>query len=270
MNHQATWGQALLDPGHAVLPGLHTWNGSDPVQRFAIHRNNVMVSLVDALASTFAVTQRLVGEPFFRAMAQVYVRLHPPRTPVLSHYGHDFAEFVAQFPPAASVPYLADVARLEYLRVQTLHAADAQPMPLAAAQVWLGDAEPLTQAICTLVPGVQPFHSQHAVVSVWAAHQPDSGLNLEEVDVAQPESALILRSGWNVMVLQTDADTAQFVAHLQKGHPLGDAWQAVVAVNPAWNAVQALALLFRHGLVADLGCPQSVPPFDPMAHWSPV
>jgi hypothetical protein len=255
MSTMSRWAVALLDPDQDVPQGLLTWNASSASQRVGVHRNNVMVSLVDALASTFAVTQQLVGEPFFRAMAQLYVRQHPPRTPVLGHYGDDFAEFVAQFPPAASVPYLADVARLEFLRLQTLHAADAQPMLTEEAQAWLDDAEQLAQVICTLAPGVQPFHSVHAALSVWAAHQPDSGLTLEEVDVAQPESGLIFRSEWDVMVLQTGADTARFVAHLQNGYPLGDAWHAVSTVNPAWNAVQALALLFRHGLVTHLGLP---------------
>lgn len=259
MSTMSRWAMALLDPDQDVPPGLLTWNGSSAAQRLGVHRNNVMVSLVDALASTFSVTQQLVGETFFRAMAQLYVRQHPPRTTVLCHYGDDFADFVAQFPPAASVPYLADVARLEFWRLQTLHAADAQPMPIEEAQTWLDDAEQLAQLICTLAPGVQPFHSACAAVSVWAAHQPDSGLRLEEVDVTQPESALIFRSGWDVMVLQIGADTAQFVEHLQKGYPMGDAWHAVAAVNPAWNVVQALTLLFRHGWVTHLGLPAARP-----------
>lgn len=259
MSAQARWGQALLDPDQDTPPGLLTWNASDLARRLAVYRNNVMVSLVDALSSTFPVTQQLVGEPFFRAMAQLYVRQHPPCSPVLSHYGHDFAGFVFQFPPAVSVPYLADVSRLEYLRLQTLHAADARPLPIEEAQTWLDDAGKLTRAICTLAPGVQPFHSSHAAVSVWAAHQPDSGVRLDGVDVDQAESALIFRIGWNVMVLQVEADTADFVSHLQEAYPLGEALHAVASDNPDWNAVQALALMFRHGLITHLELPVSRP-----------
>mgnify|MGYP001390820627 CR=1 FL=1 len=40
---------ALLDAERAVPSGLVAWNGSDPARRFAIYRNNVVVSLVDAL-----------------------------------------------------------------------------------------------------------------------------------------------------------------------------------------------------------------------------
>ena len=73
MSQQAQLALALLDPGAACPPGLRSWNGSDPGARFAVHRNNVVVSLIDALADGFPVTQELVGEAFFRAMARVHV-----------------------------------------------------------------------------------------------------------------------------------------------------------------------------------------------------
>jgi hypothetical protein len=255
MSTQAVWGAALLDPELPVPTGLLTWNGSDPLKRMAVYRNNVMVSLVDALASTFPVTQVLVGEAFFRAMVQHYVRRHPPRTPVLSHYGHDFADFVAQFPPAAAVPYLADVARLEYLRLQALHASDIQRISMVQAQVWLEDADELPQVICTLVPDLHPFHSEHAAVSVWAAHQADSGLRLEDVEVDRAEAALVFRAGLNAMVVQVSAATAHFVRRLLSGHPLGDALASATDADPEWDVVQALALLFRHGLITHIGLP---------------
>ena len=77
------WAQALLDPEADCPPGLTTWNSSDPATRFAVYRNNVVCSLVDGLAAAFPVVQALVGEDFFRAMAAVFVRRAPPRSPVL-------------------------------------------------------------------------------------------------------------------------------------------------------------------------------------------
>ena len=250
------WPAALLDPAHAAPADLCTWNGSDPVQRFAVYRNNVQVSLVDALASTYPVVQQLVGEPFFRAMGQLYVRLHPPTTPVLAHHGQQFADFVTQFPPAGRVPYLADVARLEWLRLQALHAADAEPLALDVAQRWLAEPQRLAQAQCRLLPCVKVLRTAHAAVSVWAAHQPDSGLQLEDIDTHQPEAALVFRSGWSAAVQPVDTSTADFATQLQAGRSLGDALQATSGRHPAWDGVQALALLFRHGLVAQLVLPE--------------
>lgn len=65
---------ALLDPARPAPAGLTSWNGSDPAQRFAVYRNNVTVSLIDALADTFPVVQALVGVDFFRTMAREFVR----------------------------------------------------------------------------------------------------------------------------------------------------------------------------------------------------
>ena len=103
MTTHADFGAVLLAPTFQCPPGLTTWNGSDPAKRFGIYRNNVVVGLVDALADTYPVVQALVGEDFFRAMAGVFVRQVPPRTPVLAWYGEGFAGFVEQFPPAAGL-----------------------------------------------------------------------------------------------------------------------------------------------------------------------
>jgi hypothetical protein len=178
----AAFADALLDPETGVPPGLTSWNGSDPAQRFAVHRNNVVVSLIDALADTYPVVQQLVGEEFFRAMARVFALAHPPLSPVMALYGEGFAEFIASFPPAASLPYLADMARLEYLYVQVYHAAD--------------DA-----------PAMRVLHSSYAVASLWAAHQaahPADNIDaaLAQVDLCVGESALVLRVNLDVLVMR--------------------------------------------------------------------
>ncbi|MFA7290739.1 MAG: DNA-binding domain-containing protein, partial [Rhodocyclaceae bacterium] len=138
MNH-SHFAAALLDPAQPAPAGLITWNGSDPAQRFGIYRNNVMVSLIEALADTFPVVQTLVGEEFFRAMAREFVRVSPPVSPVLAYYGDEFPAFVEHFPPAASLPYLADVARLEYARVLAFHAADSVPLATETLMAQLAD-----------------------------------------------------------------------------------------------------------------------------------
>ena len=113
MTTHADFAAALLDPEAALPAGLVVWNGSDPAHRFAVYRNNVTSALSDVLADSFPVTQQLVGEEFFRAMARVFLRRSPPSSPMLSAYGEGFPAFVEDFAPARAVPYLADVARLE-------------------------------------------------------------------------------------------------------------------------------------------------------------
>lgn len=172
----AAFADALLARDFDCPPGLRTWNGSDPARRFAVHRNNIIVSLVDALADTFPVVQAMVGTEFFRAMAREFVFVRPPSSPVLAHYGEGFAEFVEGFEPAACLPYLPDLARLELLRVEVYHA---------------------------LHPIERVLRSRYAVVSLWAAHQADDvDAALAQVDPDVAETACVLRCGLDVLVIR--------------------------------------------------------------------
>ena len=85
MSDHRVFADRLFSTQPACPPGLTTWNQSDPGRRFAVYRNNVMVSLIDALADTFPVVQQLVGEVFFRAMAGVFARQSPPRSSMVLH-----------------------------------------------------------------------------------------------------------------------------------------------------------------------------------------
>ncbi len=176
MSGQSEFAGALLDPGLDCPAGLRAWNGSDPATRFAVYRNNVVVSLIDALADGFPVTQALVGEAFFRAMARAWVQSQPPRTRVLAHAGEDFPQFVERFAPARQLAYLAGVARLEFARVRAYHAADAGSVDVPA----LGAAFALPDAALRLRLGLHPslslLASPYAVVSLWAAHQGELAL----------------------------------------------------------------------------------------------
>ena len=110
---QSRFAEALLDRTKPVPQGLISWTGASPQKRYGVYRNNVATGLARALAARFPITEKIVGEEFFTAMAREFVLSHPPSSPVLLHYGEDFAGFVAEFAPAKSLPYLADIVRLE-------------------------------------------------------------------------------------------------------------------------------------------------------------
>ncbi len=247
---QAAFAAALLDPALPCPPGLRAWNGSDPARRLAVYRNNVVGSLVDALASTFEVTQQLVGTEFFRAMAAVYVRRHPPRSRILAHYGGGFPAFVADFEPAAALPYLADVARLEFARVQAGHAADAAPIAATTLAQALADPQALAEMRLQWHASLQPIESPYAVVTLWAAHQGDGEIPTVEVDHA--EQALVLRDGLEVLVLPADAGGTRFVDLTRAGATFGAAAAAAASVDPGFDLGATLARLLRHGALVAL------------------
>lgn len=263
LGQQQDFAAALLDPQRATPRGLRAWNGSDPTARLAVYRNNVVSSLVDALAVTFPVVQQLVGEEFFRAMAGVFVRAAPPRSRVLAHYGLGFPSFIASFAPSQGLTYLADVARLEVARVMAYHAADAEPVSDEMVSLALGSGERMGELRLVLHPSVHTLCSPHAVVTLWAAHQSDEDGEIGPVDVDMPESALILRAGFDVLVLPVPRGTVDFVEAIRAGLNLGDAASQAASqaasraapTEPGFDLTATLTALLAHGALSSFHLP---------------
>lgn len=258
--NQADFAAALLAPERPCPPGLRAWNGSDPGVRLAVHRNNVLSSLIDALADAFPVTQALVGDEFFRAMAALFVRQQPPRTRVLAHYGDALPDFIARFEPARPLPYLADVARLERARVLAYHAADAAPVAAEAVAAALAAGEAVARLRFACHPSVSVLFSAFAIVSLWAAHQTGDDTDLAAVDPAEAESALVLRDGLDVLVLLLPTGTARFIAALQQGAGLADAAARAASDAEDFDLTAALSLLIQHGAITHLHLPAKETP----------
>lgn len=247
MSTQTAFALPLLQPELPCPSGLTTWNQSDPAKRYAVYRNNVTVSLIDALADTYPVVQQLVGEDFFRAMARLYAQAHPPQSRVMAFYGQGFADFIADFAPAASVPYLADVARLEMAYVRAYHAADAVALETAHLQALLADPQQLESLRVAMHPSVYIVRAPYAIVAIWAAHQTDDQTQDWAADV--PQNALVFRSGLSVQVQAITNGPADFFAALQQGTTLLHAAQVAAAHDPSFDLTHALALLLRWQLL---------------------
>src|SRR5262249_26604143 len=123
--YAAEFAAALLDPERATPALVAGPNGKAAAARYAVYRNNVTVSLINALAAVYPAVQRITGADFFRAMARLHVRATPPTSPLLFEYGRDFPDFIAQYEHARTMPWLADVARIERAWLDAYHAADA-------------------------------------------------------------------------------------------------------------------------------------------------
>ncbi len=250
MSGQQSFVDALLDPEQPPPAGLTTWNGSDPAARFAVYRNNVVVSLIDALADTYPVTQKLVGEEFFRAMARLFVRAEPPRSRMLAFYGESFPAFIEHFPHAASVPYLADVARLEMLWVRAYHAADSVKLPANAIASALADADGLPDLRVGFQLSVGLVQSQYAVVSLWAAHQGIA--DISTIDPYVPENALVFRPHLDVEVIHLNAGAGDLVAHLLQGVSLDAATEQARPTHADFDLADILGLLIRQHAISSL------------------
>ncbi|HEU0220805.1 MAG TPA: DNA-binding domain-containing protein [Paracoccaceae bacterium] len=239
---EAGFAAALREPGGAP-EGLHDPPGG-VAGRFRVYRNNVAASLAGALAATYPAVQALVGPEFFRGTAREFTRRHPPRSPVLIEYGEGFPAFLAEFPPAGSVPYLADVARLEWAWLRAFHAADAEP---ARAQMLAG-----LPPAALLATRLRPHPSAHClasafpIVSLWrevTGRAPQTAL-----DLGRGETALILRPAYEVQVERLEPPQARLAQGILAGRSLGE----IAETFAGEDLGRALAWVFGLGLVAGL------------------
>lgn len=243
--------EALLDASLPTPAGLCAWNGSDPGRRFAVYRNNVVHSLVTVLGDTFPVVRQWVGEDFFGAMARRFVFDHPPASPLMHRYGESFPGWIAGFEPAAALPCLPDVARLEWARLSAFHAADAEAIDAQTLSAALQAPERLAVSSLRLHPSLAVVHSPHPVVSLWRAHQQDDAVRDEQLgrlSLDTGESALVLRVDDDALVFELPAADALLAAALAGGKALG----AAQASHPEADLAGLLSALLQHGQVIGL------------------
>lgn len=239
---QSAFAAGLLDASPPPA-GLRAWNAAAPERRYGVYRNNVTASLTTALASRFPAAERIVGSEFFRAMAQAFIRFHPPRSPLLLAYGDDFPDFVAVFEPARELAYLADVIRLEAARGRAYHAGDAAPLdPQDLATV---DPSRLGSLVFTPHPSLSILSSPHPVVTIWAMNAGE--LDLAPMEHWQKEDVLIVRPQMVVEVIPLPPGGALLFRRLAAGLALAEAAEAAMAADTRFDLSTNLAVLLRSG-----------------------
>ena len=243
---QASFAEALADRDTPVPDGLAAWNGPRLARRFGVYRNNVFWGLTEALRSRFPATSAIVGDEFFNAMAGEYVRREPPRSPLLLTYGDTFADFVARIGPAADLPYLPDVIRLEAARSHAYHAADC--LPLDAGELASVDPERLPLLTFRPHPAMAVLRSAYPAVTIWAMNAGE--MPVGPIDDWGSEDALIVRPAMTVHVHRLDPGGGVFIAALAEGMPLGAAAEAALDSDTSFDLTANLAGVLQSGAFA--------------------
>lgn len=233
---------ALANPDTDSDPLLKA--GASARRRFDIYRNNRVASLIDALRQSYPATAQLVGEEFFKASARAFVDAHPPTQPVMAEYGREFGQFVASLPNTSVLPYLQDVAELEWWRLQAYHSADAPVLSVAV----LAEIPPqqLMQIRLQGHPALYLIQSQWPIGSIWtnsvSARDAAAPVNLQ-----QPQAVVITRPELQVQVNLVEQAAAAFLQALQQSAELGVAAEQALAVDDTFDAGANLAGLISLG-----------------------
>jgi len=207
-----------------------------PPDRLDIYRNTIYSGLAKVLRLSYPVVERLVGAEFFDGAARIFIQGHLPRAAYLDQYGEEFAEFLRHFPPATSLAYLADVARLEWAVNCALHAADIEPLELAR----LASNAPAEQRSVRFVahPSVRLLSVDYPVDLIWRAILAGDDADLTNLDIhAGPINLLVERCPTGVEVVRLDRPAWHFLRALCDGEPL----HSVIGKTTGLDASTALA-----------------------------
>ena len=243
---QAGFADRLLKPDRPPPAEARGPTPTPPTRRYNVYRNNVVASLIQVLEARYPVTRRLVGDEFFRSMARLYLDAHLPRSPVLAEFGGALADFLRSFEPAQGLPYLPDVAALEWLRHVAYHSADANA--LGAVDLASVAAESVPQLRFTLHPSLGILASTYPIVSIWETNTRDETVKTVRLD-AGGEIALVTRPALLVETHRAPPGTDRFLAGLAGGKTLAEAATGAQAATDHFNVQLALATVIEAGVI---------------------
>lgn len=239
----AAFEAALAGDPSALLPHL---NGNPrTLAALDVYRNTPVKARIDALEANYPAVARLVGSEWFRAAAREFAVDHPGDDPVMAHYGAAFAGWLAAFPPARDMPYLAPCARLDRAWTEAHVAADATVMTPSEAAA-LGAA--LTGLPVRLHPSVRLFRFEWSAPSLWLAHRYPQTAPGPLVWEPRAEALMIHRVGGQVRARLLAPAEAAFLEACQKGRPLGIAADQAMRLDRS----QSIPTLFAGLIAADV------------------
>lgn len=246
---QQAFARCVLFGDAAIAPWIVP-AGLAPFRRMQIYRHIVENILADALATSFPAVRALVGAAFFSRAADRYLRDDPPTAGNLQQYGAGFPDFLARMEETEAMPYLADVARLEWARQLSWLADEARPLSQreAAERLRLLDTTPLR---LRLHPSVQLVCSDYPVFDIWRYCDDPQG-EPPRAD-AGGQSLLLWREAAQIVMQPITAGDGAFLRRALAGASLQQAWEQTRAAGFSdYDLSALLPLLLSRRLVVDL------------------
>ena len=211
---------------------------------FAVYRNTVARGCIDALQANYPAVHALVGSDWLRAAAHAFVHQHPPTHGCLMDYGAGFADFLEGFGPAADLPYLAAVARLDRCWTESHLAADAPALQAA----WLARQPPEALALLHLQPHPAArwqWCAAHPAYRLWQRQR--AGLAWDANLPWQGEGALLTRPHDAVQWVPLSHAGCALLDDCAAGAPFEDAAAQALQADPGADLPALVALLLRTG-----------------------
>jgi hypothetical protein len=240
---------SLLVPGDGAALAHIADDVVDAAERFNIYRNNVAITLVEALRLAYPAVDKLVGPDFFGGAARAFIARYPPCTACLDDYGGEFPDFLAAFPTAVALAYLPDVARLEWTVNVALHAPDAPALrPDALTDLAAGEHG---RVRFVPHPSVRLLSVRYPADVIWRAVLDGDEAALGTIAMKiEPSWLVVQRQAAGIAIVRFDEDEASWTNLLFSGAALDE-------IMPEEECARFIALLADHlagGRFAGFSC----------------
>ncbi len=237
--------QAMQGNDGALKARVQGAGGLSAEQALVVYRNNTEQTLLSVLQQTFAVCRMLVGERCFNQLALQYCRTLPSSSLDLNDYGEMLPDFIDQRlapgDPLQTVPYLGDMARLEWLLQRAYYAANRTGFDFSRFARLTGEQQPDVRF--TLAPDVAVIAAQWPVVDIWVMHQTDVDA-LPPLTVEQAlQYVVVERAAYRPQPSGIDRQMYDLVRAIDSGQSFAD----IVALEPC--VVQTLKEAIQRGWV---------------------
>lgn len=245
------FGQALFDANLDIPDGIIGPDGQAAPVRFGVYRNNVIVSLIEAMKDAYPSTLSILEDENFSRIARNYIAIHPPKSPMMQEFGNQFAHFLQEFEPLKSSPFLVDLASAERAWLVAYHAED---QPVVAPEA-LGAVPPEIVMDVTFEKQAASWicASQFPLFDLYCRRDDASA----DIDLTQSQNVLIARPQTEVIVRHVGAGDCRFFEQIFSRATLGEAIGAAMKMETEFDPANAIGILLESGCCSKLLQPKS-------------
>lgn len=240
---QDSFRAAILNADVPVPEGLMDAKGDPAGARFSVYRNNVIVSLTEALATAFPLVRKLLGAETFAKLAAVFVRQHPPASPLMMFYGDELPDFLDNFAPLQHIKYLGTCARLDIAMRQSYHAADASAPDVETLQ----NPEVAMQARFSLAPPARIIRSVWPLYDIWAFNMQPSAPKPRAI----AQDVLVARPDFDPQPYLLPVGMPDWLEKLDSGLTLGQATEETQSKHQDFDLAGSLTLALTSQALVD-------------------
>lgn len=217
---QAACRQAFTGGAATGLLAMVRGNGVASEERIAVYRNNHREIYRKALAASFPVIERLVGETCLAGLARAYTHRHPSRSGDLQDFGAGFPAFLERTYGSTRFRYLASVADLEWALEEVHLEPDEPPLTIRALRTFSPDD--YGNLTFTVRRAVRLLRSPFPALSIWRANQPGNSARVDLDEGGQ--DVAVARRGDDLQMHLLDRNTFALASELARGARLADGW----------------------------------------------